>query len=93
MLALLMIHLLVGIEAATFRRWSLVWRGWRDRGIVIGDDHEAAERRFFDRYVVAETTREMELALAAAQRPPSPPSGPDVLGLFPQPGTSPGASR
>jgi hypothetical protein len=100
-LALAMIHLLVGIEAATFRRWSLVWRGWRDRGIVIGDDREAAERRFFDRYVVAETTREMELALAAARGPPSPlsplspppASAPDVVGLFPQPGASPGASR
>jgi hypothetical protein len=98
MLALVMIHLLVGIEAATFRRWSLAWRGWRDRGIVIGDDREAAERRFFDRYVVAETTREMELALAAARGPPSPlspppASAPDVVGLFPQPGASPGASR
>jgi hypothetical protein len=94
-LALAMIHLLVGIEAATFRRWSLAWRGWRDLGIVIGDDREAAERRFFDRYVVAATTREMELALAAAQRPPSPPpaSAPDVVGLFPQPGASPGAGR
>jgi len=91
--ALALIHLLVGIEAASIRRASLTLRGWRDCGIVIGDDHEAAERRFFDRYVAGETTREMEMALAAVPRPtpPPPPAGaPDVVGLFPQPGATPG---
>jgi hypothetical protein len=91
-LALGLINLLVGIEAASLRRRRLVRRGWRDRGIVIGDDLEAAEHRFFDRYVYTETTREMESALAAASRPPVPPaSAPDVVGLFPQPGAVPGA--
>jgi hypothetical protein len=91
-LALVLINLLVGIEAASLRRRNLVRRGWRDHGIVIGDDREMAERRFFDRYVYTETTHEMELALAAAARPPVPPaSAPDVVGLFPQPGVSPGA--
>jgi hypothetical protein len=89
--ALALIHLLVGIEAGSLRRANLAHRGWRDRGIVIGDDRAAAERRFFDRYVFAETTREMEAALAAAPRQPPPPAGAtDVLGLFPQPGASAG---
>jgi hypothetical protein len=96
--ALALINLLVGIEAATLRRRSLVRRGWRDHGIVIGDDLDAAEHRFFDRYVYGETTREMEQALSAAARPQSPPSpppasAPPVVGLFPQPGTSPGGIR
>ena len=94
-LATLLVALLLGFEGASLRRRKLLFRRWRDRGIVIGDDLEAAERRFFDRYVVAETTREMELALAAP-RPPSPPppaSAPDVVGLFPQPGASPGTTR
>ena len=92
LLALFMIHLLVGVEAATLRRRGLAWRGWRDLGIVIGDDLEAAERRFFDTY-----------ADRAAERgehtppPPPPPYRPgpagDVVGLFPQPGVGPGASR
>ena len=87
--ALALINLLVGIEAASLRRARLTHRGWRDRGIVIGDDREAAERRFFDRFVAGETTREMEMALAAAPRQPSPPPGaPDVVGLFPQPGAT-----
>jgi hypothetical protein len=92
LLALFMIHLLVGIEAATLRRRSLARRGWRDLGIVIGDDLEAAERRFFDGYA----------ARAAARGEPMPPPPPpplrpgpagDVVGLFPQPGANPGASR
>src|SRR5579864_8277039 len=43
----LLLQLLVAIEAANLRRWTLVRRGWRDRGIVFGDDLELAERRFF----------------------------------------------
>ncbi len=85
-LALAMIHLLVGIEAGTFRRRSLAWHGWRDRGIVIGDDLETAERRFFDRYMWVETTREIEAALAAPPPHPAPRDATDVVGLFPQPG-------
>src|SRR5215470_1120215 len=37
-LALALVNLLAGIEAATLRRRSLVRRSWRDLGIVIGDD-------------------------------------------------------
>jgi hypothetical protein len=84
-----LVGLLVGFEGATLRRQTLLRRGWRDRGIVIGDDREAAERRFFDRYVTAETTREMEAALASASQPP--PGATDVVGLFPQPGAQTGA--
>src|SRR5262247_4102673 len=40
--------LLVGFEAATLRRFKLSRRGWTNVGIVVGDDLESAERRFFD---------------------------------------------
>ena len=94
LLALFTIHLLIAIEAAILRRRSLAWRGWRDLGIVIGDDLEAAEHRFFD----ADAAR---TAAHGEPMPPSPPSPPplrpgpagDVVGLFPQPGANPGASR
>jgi hypothetical protein len=46
----LLLQLLVAIEAANLRRWTLLRRGWRDRGIVFGDDLELAERRFFAEY-------------------------------------------
>src|SRR5216684_3389140 len=38
---------LVGLEASSLRRWTLTRRGWNDLGIVVADDLEAAERRFF----------------------------------------------
>jgi hypothetical protein len=43
----MLVQLLVAIEAANLRRWTLLRRGWRDRGIVFGDDLELAEQRFF----------------------------------------------
>jgi hypothetical protein len=43
-----LIQFLVGLEAAALQRWTLVRRGWRDCGIVVADDLELAERRFFD---------------------------------------------
>ena len=86
-LALGVIGLLVGFEAANLRRWTLLRRGWREAGAVIGDDREAAERRFFDAYVAHAAERTDVVA-----PPPAPPSfrpsaaAADVIGLFPQPG-------
>ena len=88
-LALFMIHLLVGIEAATFRRRSLAWRGWRDLGIVIGDDLESAEHRFFDAYAARAGARGEPVAPSSPPQPPlRPGAAGDVVGLFPQPGAN-----
>jgi hypothetical protein len=96
LLALALIHLLVGIEAATLRRRKLLHRGWGELGIVIGDDIETAERRFFDSDAASSGARGE--VVAEAPRPPTPPPmrpapAGDVIGLFPQPGASPGAMR
>jgi hypothetical protein len=84
---LVLISLLIGFEAATLRRWTLLRRGWRELSTVIGDDREAAERRFFDAYAWVEVDR----AMHSSPPPPVPPApgsaaSPEVLGLFPQPG-------
>src|SRR5436190_16566971 len=41
--AILLLAVLIGFEASTLRRWTLWRRGWRDLGIVVADDLEAAE--------------------------------------------------
>jgi hypothetical protein len=88
----LLISLLVGIEGATLRRFALARRGWKNVGVVSGDDLEDAERRFFDAWV-GDTGR--RTALSATTPPPSPPpplpraqQAPDVIGLFPEPGAN-----
>lgn len=79
-----LVALLVGMEAATLRRWTLLRRGWRDRGIVVADDLEMAERRFFESW---SADRPMP-----PPPPPPPPyapasnAGAGVIGLFPEPG-------
>jgi hypothetical protein len=82
--------LLLGFEAGTLRRFTLGRRGFRNIGVVVGDDLELAERRFFDAWVREDSARS-EAAGApvatASLRMPHPAS--DVLGLFPEPGASP----
>ena len=94
--------LLVGFEAATLRRFGLSRRGWRNVGIVVGDDVESAERRFFDAWanktwankIWAEKTWAERSSGDSATRASSPAMGvpmarrpsSEVIGLFPQPG-------
>src|SRR6516162_2467482 len=84
--------LLVGFEAATLRRFTLSRRGWRNVGLVVGDDLESAERRFFDAWVNkgwaerssvdgAPRASSPAMGVPMARRPSS-----EVIGLFPQPG-------
>jgi Protein of unknown function (DUF2628) len=85
----LLVALLMGFEAATLWRWTLARRRWRMLGFVVGDDAEAAERRFFAQW----TKQAGAAALPAVAEPHyatpvrrGPPSGSDVIGLFPEPG-------
>jgi hypothetical protein len=85
--AMLLLALLTGYEAASAWRWSLSRGRWRERGIVVADDAEAAERRFF-----AQWGEDAKPGPTASGRlPPRDPSGPstEVIGLFPQPGRAP----
>ena len=80
--ASILVAVLVGLEAATLRRFGLARRGFRNAGLVVGDDLELAERRFFDGWT-ASVPRPPSLP-----RPPTlraSPASPEVIGLFPEP--------
>ena len=47
----LALHILVGFEADTLRRWSLDRRGWTMQGSVSGKNAAECERRFFDQWL------------------------------------------
>ncbi len=84
----LLISLLVGFEAGTLRRFTLRRRGWKNLGIVSGDDLEDAERRFFDSWVRNAPARNGAPSNPSAPATPSS-AGPEatgVIGLFPEPG-------
>ena len=53
----MLLALLVGFEAATLRRFTLGRRGWTSAGLVVGDDLDLAERRFFDSWVASAAAR------------------------------------
>lgn len=92
--------LLMGFEAASLRRWTLSRRNWRLLDIVVADDEEAAERRFFDRWTARirvtgdpysvdrdgpPPTRQVP-GQPFSKPPPIPQGG--IIGLFPEPGGS-----
>jgi Protein of unknown function (DUF2628) len=99
----LLIALLIGLEASTLRRWTLARRGWHGLGVVVADDVELAERRFFDAWTGAMMSAQEQSAphpeaatytAPATHASPTPPprtnpTQPEVIGLFPQPGTQP----
>lgn len=82
-----LLALLVGFEAASLRRWTLLRRRWHDLGIVVGDDLESAERRFFEVWTAAGTPVRPS-PVAPERRSGTTPARPssEVLGLFPEPG-------
>ena len=87
----LLLALLIGMEAPSLRRWKLSRRGFESQGVVVADDLEMAERRFFDGWMAGEAP------LPASSSAPLPPflerpaatTAHDIVGLFPQPETRP----
>jgi hypothetical protein len=96
-----LVALLMGFEAASLRRWTLSRRNWRQLDIVVADDEESAERRFFDRWTARQRALSNDQAAVDRGAPPptrdipgqafskAPPMpGNSIIGLFPEPGGS-----
>ena len=93
-----LLALLLGFEASSLRRWSYSRRNWRQLDIVVADDLEAAERRFFERWGTRRAAGSSQPPVdrgapppvrdsrgqAYANPPPLPAGG--IIGLFPEPG-------
>jgi len=82
--------LLIAMDATELRRRKLLRKGMRDAGVVVADNIEVAERRFFDEWV------KRGQAAPAAPRMPTPPAPrvpplkpQPVMGLFPEAGAKP----
>ena len=91
MAVMLVVSLLVGFEAASLWRWTLSRGKWRQLDVVVADDAESAERRFFDRATVARRDvedRGSSFATRDYAGPMRPTSQRDIIGSFPQPGSS-----
>jgi Protein of unknown function (DUF2628) len=97
-LADVLLALLMGLEAASLRRWTLSRRNWRQLDIVVADDEEQAERRFFDRWTAKRRTLSNDQPAVDRGAPPptrtvpgqpfsrSPLPQDGIIGLFPEPG-------
>jgi len=94
---------LTGLEASTLQRWTYSRRKWRQLDVVVADDEETAERRFFDRFTTGAGKRwtgfdplsvdrggpppTRDLPAQRFSDPPPLPQG-GIIGLFPEPGGS-----
>ena len=76
-----LIAILMGFEAASLRRWTLSRRKWRQLDIVVADDEELAERRFFDRWTAPAARADQRSICDRSRRTAADPqhSGPAVL--------------
>ena len=96
-----LIAILMGLEAATLQRWTLSRRNWRQVDIVVADNKESAERRFFDRWAARQRGLANDQSAVDRGAPPptrnipgqpfsKPPPMPQggIIGLFPEPGGS-----
>ncbi len=97
----ILLALLLGFEAASLKRWTLSRRRWRELDVVVADDEEAAERRFFDRWTAKQRALVNDQQAVDRGGPPptrevpgqsfsKPPPLPrdEIIGLFPEPGGS-----
>jgi hypothetical protein len=96
-----LIAILTGFEAASLQRWTLSRRRWRQLDIVVADNEESAERRFFDGWAAKQrglTNDQWAVDRGAPpptrnipgqpfSKPPPLPQG-GIIGLFPEPGGS-----
>jgi hypothetical protein len=78
--------LIIAFEAPALRRRKLLRKRMRDAGVVIAQDIEIAERRFFADWAKRAGTAPVARPAPLGAVPPLDPS--PVLGLFPQPGAN-----
>ena len=85
---LFLIALLMGFEAASLRRWTLSRRKWKLLDVVVGDNRDEAERRFFERWASVSHDDETHRGAPPPSRSPVHVNAPrdEIIGLFPQPG-------
>ncbi len=81
-----LISILIGLEAGSLWRWTLARRGFRNVGLVVGENLEAAERRFFDRLKQEPAPAARADMAAPTMISPRPMMPQPVTGLFPEPG-------
>lgn len=91
-LADIMLAVLLGFEASSLERWSFSRGNWRELDVVVGDDQDAAERRFFERWAARRSVGySADQSVDRGAPPPTrgaPPPLPhaSIIGLFPEPG-------
>lgn len=78
--------LIAGFEATTLKRRKLLRRGFRETSVIVADDRDGAERRFFAAWIAAAGNEKEQTPSRAAGLPPASPPPSGVIGLFPEPG-------
>lgn len=81
----LLLAILMGLEAASLRRWSYSRGKWRQIDFVVAGNEQDAERRFFDR---ADADAAPRAYAAQGRFYGASGSAPGIIGLFPEAGGS-----
>ncbi len=84
-LALVIPSLIVALEGVQLKQFKLLHKNFREADVVIAEDQEAAERRFFERWNKPADRAVFSPPAPPATLPDVPRSSNPVLGLFPEP--------
>jgi hypothetical protein len=92
-IVVVLLAVLIGFEAATLWRWTLSRGRWRQLDVVVARNRHDAEHRFFERWSAGrggagDTPSGDQRAAAPLKTFGSNGGAGEIMGLFPQPGSS-----
>ncbi|MGH1419629.1 MAG: DUF2628 domain-containing protein [Hyphomicrobiaceae bacterium] len=69
--AFLALHVLIGFEADTMKRWSLEQRGWSNVGMISGRNLQECERHFFEKWLQTQPVLRNDRTPTSDPQPPA----------------------
>lgn len=89
--SMIALHLVIGFEAGTLKRWALERRRWRMLGAVVGPSRFECERRFFQTWLGEKPEEQAKASVRLGTSPQPAPA--EATGPMAESGANPAESK